>query len=154
VLAAFKDLPAEGALAAWSEMAGDDAYDLLKAHPWRIGDGDKACTPASVELHTRLFRWLADANRALGDAGRQAALALVESVPADAGGTAPMFVALLALSRHDPAAPELDTRIARLEERLGGQIVVPPIVRELLDGLPKERAASVRAKLHNSQYSP
>lgn len=85
----------------------------------------------SVEYHARLFRFLADANVALGPAGLEAARAVIAAVPPGQGGTAPMFIALLSLSRHGPSAPEIDTLAARLGEPLGGQVVVTPIVEEI-----------------------
>ena len=150
VVAAFRALP--GALAAWTEMATGEAYDLLTAQPWQISEYDNVFNARSIEYHTRLFRALADANHALGDKGLAAARKIIRSIPENEGGTSPMWIAVLSLARHEPGSPELDALIPRFEDWLGGRRVVPPIVKELVAQLPGERAAAVRAQLKNKLY--
>lgn len=152
VLAAWRALPADTALAAWKEMVAGKAYDLLETHPWSIAESDKIYTPRTVEYDTRLYRSLAEANAALGDRGLAAAREVIESIEEGEGATSPMWIALSSLSRHHPGTPEIEALIPRLDESLGPYRVVPPLMNELLAQFPKERAAAIRAQLTSKAY--
>lgn len=81
VLAAFRALPAAKALAAWNEIAGGDAYDLLEVIPLDMKESDIPRTAKKMARGAgRLYGWLADTSVALGEPGRKAAERLLDGL--------------------------------------------------------------------------
>lgn len=142
VLAAFRALPPNAALAAWEEIARGDAYDLHEAHALGFDEADIPRTKNNVAHRTRFFGWMADASVALGDAGRRAAEAIAASARTDRHGTPQAFIALLALTRHSRGVldSKYDVLVATLEGE-GAVAFAAPVVQEIYDAIPEDRGA-------------
>lgn len=149
VLAAFQALPPAVALAAWTEIANGEAYDLLEAHPLSPKEVSIPRTTSNVKQRTRLFAWLAAASVHLGARGASAAQALLDDLP-EHGRYAQIFIGLIALTRHASAnqtsiAPNYDALIPHIRDyRPGLNVFADKILMEIIQGLPRARAAALR----------
>jgi hypothetical protein len=148
VRAGWQRLPAAKALAAWTEVARDEAYDVLTAHATSMKDSGFSAKPYMIEYRTRIVTLLADVSLAFGAAGARAARALVARLPSWGGG-AQVLIALTSALRHAGDAPldkAYDRTFPRLWERMTG-FHAPAIERAIEEALPAPRARAFRAGL-------
>lgn len=148
VLAAFRALAGDVALAAWGELARGEVCDIDVVHPRKMAESGICRTPGNTKHWTRLFGWLADACVGLGEAGRAEAERILRPLPQYGWGYR-AFAAALALARHAKATRSpLDARHDAVIARLHGAgigVCCDPILKEIVKGLPKERAEVVSA---------
>jgi hypothetical protein len=148
VLAGWKKLPAAKALAAWSEVARGDAYDVLEAHATSMKDAGFSSKPYMIDYRTRIVSLLADVSFAFGAEGAKAAKALAAKLPSW-GGAAQVFVALMSGLRHAPGGAldaAYDKTFTKLWERTSS-FHAPAIESAIEKALPEKRAKAFRAGL-------
>lgn len=148
VLAGWKKLPAAKALAAWTEIARGDAYDVLTAHATSMKDAGFSSKPYMLDYRTRIVELLADVSFAFGAEGAKAAKALAAKLPSWGGG-AQVFVALTSALRHAPGGAldaAYDKTFTKLWERTSS-FHAPAIESAIEKALPEKRAKAFRAGL-------
>lgn len=150
VLKGWKTLPAAKALAAWTEIARGEAYDVLTARTTSMKDSGFSSKPYQVAYRTRIVELLADVSFAFGKDGEKAAKALTTKLPSW-GGAWQIFVAIASGLRHAKGAPldtAYDRTFTKLWERVGGDSFHAPALESAIEkALPAERAKAFRAGL-------
>lgn len=150
VLKGWRSLPADKALAAWTEVARDGAYDVLTARATSMKDAGFSAKPYMVDYRTRIVALLADVSFAFGPEGEKAAKALTTKLPSW-GGAWQIFVALASGLRHAKGAPldtAYDKTFTKLWERVGGDaFYASGLETEIEKALPEKRAKAFRAGL-------
>ncbi len=150
VLKGWKKVPTVAALAAWTEIARDGAYDVLTVRATSMKDAGFSSKPYMVDYRTRVVSLLADVSLALGAEGEKAARALTTRLPSW-GGAWQVFVAIASGLRHANGAPldtAYDKTFAKLWERVGGDSFhAPALATAIEEALPRERAKAFVAGL-------
>lgn len=150
VLKGWKKVPTVAALAAWTEIARDGAYDVLTVHATSMKDAGFSSKPYMVDYRTRVVALLADVSLAFGAEGEKAARALTTKLPSW-GGAWQVFVAIASGLRHANGAPldtAYDKTFAKLWERVGGDSFHAPALAAAIEkALPSERAKAFVAGL-------
>jgi hypothetical protein len=150
VLAGWTKLPAAKALAAWSEIARGDAYDVLTAHATSMKDSGFSSKPYMIDYRTRIVTLLADVSFAFGAEGAKAAKALAAKLPSWGGGPQ-VFIALTSGLRHAAGTPldkAYDRTFRKLWERVKVDSFYAPALESAIEkALPEKRAKAFRAGL-------
>jgi hypothetical protein len=150
VLAGWTKLPAAKALAAWSEIARGDAYDVLTAHATSMKDSGFSSKPYMIDYRTRIVTLLADVSFAFGAEGAKAAKALAAKLPSWGGGPQ-VFIALTSGLRHAAGTPldkAYDRTFRKLWERVKVDSFYAPALESAIEkALPEKRAKAIRAGL-------